>query len=43
VESVTARRLAAACAGELGRRPDVEALDAKINAFNDLLAAECPG
>ena len=43
VESVTARQLATTCAGEAGRRSAVEALDAEINAFNDLLAAECPG
>jgi hypothetical protein len=43
MESVRARRLATACAGDAGRPPNVDAIDAEINAFNDLLAAECPG
>jgi len=43
VKSVMVRRMAAACAAEAGREPNVDALDAEINAFNDLLAAECRG
>lgn len=43
IESVMARQLAATCAGAANLHPDVGALDAEINAFNELLAAKCSG
>jgi hypothetical protein len=39
-ESVTLRQAAAKCAGS---ERDLAALDSEINAFNDLLAAQCGG
>ena len=38
-ESVTTRQAAAACTGDA----DISAIDADINAFNDLLATRCGG
>ena len=38
-ESVTTRQAAAGCTGDA----DITALDADINAFNDLLATRCGG
>jgi len=38
-ESVTTRQAAAGCTGDA----DISALDADINAFNDLLATRCGG
>ena len=40
-ESVLARQAAVACAHATDLDPDVSALDSEINAFNDLLAAQC--
>jgi hypothetical protein len=38
-ESVTTRQAAAGCTGDA----DITAIDADINAFNDLLATRCGG
>jgi hypothetical protein len=43
VELVMARRAAATCAREAGRDSDINALDAEINAINDLIAIKCRG
>jgi hypothetical protein len=40
-ESVVTRYATVACARGAERDPDISALDSEINAFNDLLAANC--
>jgi hypothetical protein len=41
VELVMARRAAATCVREADRDSDLNALDAEINAVNDLIAVKC--
>jgi hypothetical protein len=43
VELVMARRVAATCVREVDRDSDINALDAEINAVNDLIAVKCRG
>lgn len=43
VELVMARRVAATCVQEANRDSDINALDAEINAVNDLIAVKCRG
>lgn len=43
VELVMARRAAATCVREADRDSDINALDAEINAVNDLIAVKCRG
>jgi len=43
VELVMARRVAATCVREADSDSDINALDAEINAFNDLIAIKCRG
>jgi hypothetical protein len=43
MELVMARRLATTCVREADRASDINALDAEINAVNDLIAAKCRG
>jgi hypothetical protein len=43
VELVMARRVATTCVQEADRDSDINALDAEINAVNDLIAVKCRG
>jgi hypothetical protein len=42
-EAVTARQAASTCKDGVGRQPLLDVLDAEIDAFNNLIAAQCGG
>jgi hypothetical protein len=42
-EAVMARQAASFCGDEINRRRILELLDSEIDAFNDLIAAQCGG
>jgi len=42
-EAATARQAISACKDGIGRQPILDALDAEIDAFNNLIAAQCRG
>jgi hypothetical protein len=42
-EAVVARQAASVCQDRVNRQRDVDILDAEIDAFNNLIAAQCSG
>ena len=42
-DAVTARQVASVCEGGIDRQRDLDLLDFEIDAFNDLIAAQCGG
>jgi hypothetical protein len=42
-EAVTVRQAISACRGGIDRQRDLELLDSEIDAFNNLIAAQCGG
>ena len=42
-EAVTARQAVSACKDGVSRQPPLDVLDAEIDAFNNLIAAQCGG
>ena len=42
-EAVTARQAVSTCKDGAGRQPPLDVLDAEIDAFNNLIAAQCGG
>ena len=42
-EAVTVRQAVSACKDGVGRQPPLDVLDAEIDAFNNLIAAQCGG
>ena len=43
ISTVTARQAASVCENGIDRQQDLDLLDSEIDAFNNLIAAQCGG